>query len=125
MGFLGIDIEIWKLIVTIFASLAGGGIVAYITLPLMIEKARADIRKANAESQQATMESASTAIEMASEATKLAHESDKKYNSLAELLQGDLMINGSFSMEEVIKSGSAQLRGTVTRMSRISTPAIK
>jgi hypothetical protein len=121
MGFLGIDVEVWRFIATIVASLVGGGIVTYITLPLLIEKMRADIRKANAESQQATIETAASAIEMASDATKLAQENNKKYNSLEELLRGDLMIHGQFSMEEVIKNGSAQLRGTVTRMSRIST----
>jgi hypothetical protein len=121
MSLFGIDAEVWRIIWTIIGSLIGGGIVTYITLPLLIEKMRADIRKSNAESQKATIESAASAIEMAGEATKLAHESNKKYNLLEELLQGDLMINGQFSMEEVIKTGSAQFRGTVTRMNRIST----
>lgn len=115
MDILGIDPEVWKVIGGIIASLLGGGVVAYFTLPVMIEKARAEIRKTN-------IETASSALDVAQEATKLANEANQKYNKLEELLQGDLLINGQFSMEEVIKNGSAQFRGTVTRLSRVSAP---
>lgn len=114
MEFINQNIEIFKLIGSLIAALAGGGGVAYLTLPLLIEKMKADIRKQN-------IDTAASAIEMGNEAFKLAEQANKKANHLEEILQGDLMISGQFSMEEVIKTGTARLSGTVTRLNRIST----
>lgn len=115
MNILGIDPEVWKVLGVILASLLGGGVVSYFTLPVMLQKARAEIQKTNTET-------AANALEIANDATRLATEANQKYNNLADLLQGDLMINGQFSMEEIVKNGSAQFRGTVTRLTRVNTP---
>jgi hypothetical protein len=109
MGFLGIDPEVWKLLATILASLFGGGIVAYITLPAMIEKTRAEIRKTN-------METAESAMTVAQQATNRAEEVMKRVTELEAVLDGELLISARFSMSEIMKNGSAPLTGTVVKI---------
>jgi hypothetical protein len=109
MGLDTIDPEVWKFIAGIIAALIGGGIVTYITLPGMLEKTRAEIRKTN-------IETAETALSVANEATKQAEAASSQVAELKAVLEGDLLISGRFSMSDIMKNGSAPLRGTVIKI---------